>query len=358
MKEHLPKIFSSDSSPTPWERMAACGFATGTPLVIGIVTGHAAISVFGALTGYLLALNDHFGQFRHRLLVLTSSYFCLALYVALGFTLRSNDILLQAVLAVTVYWLGLLGGRGAELERGVLFATLGLTIALFGPPIAVESRIFLGYFSLVGYFSLLIGISILAFWRKTPPEPFERIKNSWRKALTGGFEMHAHAATYALAALSSIWISRWFELERGYWTTITVLLIMKPDRTQSIYKTTQRLAGTLLAVLLVSPLLGLVHDVGLFAIFATSCGFMVPWGVRRNYMWVAFFATVMVLCLLEIAAPSHNDTHLPFVRLQTTIIGCAIAEGTRFFLQKRRASFGLRARWSALTSVIKHYREK
>ena len=67
------------------------------------------------------------------------------------------------------------------------------------------------------------------------------------------------------------------------------------------------------------------NSVEAYSMMAIACAFAIPWAGRRNYLWSTFFVTVMVIGLLEIVSPEHSDSHIPWVRLYATLIGCGFS---------------------------------
>jgi hypothetical protein len=304
--------------------MILCAAATAAPLILGLVQNQIAFAVYGAIMGYLVALNDHFGQLKHRLLIATFTYTILILGFVLGAEIGSS-LAYGLVFAAVVYWLGVLAGQGAELERAILFAAIGMIIAHSANKITPDQiPVFMTYIA-AGWLTLMIGIPVLAATSGKVPKSNKGLGESFKKSMTLKIENHIHAASYTLTTLFSVWLTRHFAFERGYWITVTILLVMKPDRTQSIYVTLQRLVGTLLGVLLAETAIHFLpfEPVLVFGVFA--CAAFVPWAVEKNYALVAFFATVMVVCLLELTMQNRMDTHLPIVRLKATLIGCALS---------------------------------
>ena len=318
-------VLRTESNEVPWLRMVLCGLAAGLPLLVGVARGQPVLAIYGSLCGYLLALNDHLGALLHRLGVISLTFVLLIAGFAAGVALQADAMAYAIFLSALVYWLGLLGGEGAELERSALYATIGVVIAHSSPLLPVAALPLLFFYSAVGYAALMAGIPSLYFLRRHRLEPYATLGPSLRKSLTWRADKHIHAASYAFIAMVSIGLATHLQIERGYWVTVTVLLIMQPDRTQSLYKTLQRLFGTVAAVLLATLTVDAVNSVAAFALLSTACAFAVPWAGKRNYWMVSFFVTVMVVCLLEIASPRHSDTHLPLVRLQATLLGCALS---------------------------------
>jgi uncharacterized membrane protein YccC len=165
----------------------------------------------------------------------------------------------------------------------------------------------------------------LAFVNRQTPQPHRGLRESFRKSLTWKKENHIHALSYTLIAIFSVFLTQFLHLERGYWATITFLLVMKPDRTQSVYISIQRFLGTLAGIPVAEAILTTISSDIFYFLGIASCAACVPWALKKNYALAAFFITVMVIFLLELSFNQQKDTHLPLVRLQATLIGCALS---------------------------------
>jgi hypothetical protein len=325
VQKHINEIFKPEQLEPPWPRMILCMLASTLPLAVGHLTHHLGLSIYGALTGYLLALNDHLGPLKNRFLITTLTFLFLMSGFGFGFLIQERPFEFQLCLLGLVYWLGILGGDGAEFERAVLFAVIGMVISFFSKNLNAELITQVFSFCLISFICLMIGIPILQFIYRRRPDPFTKIRDSFRKSWSTVLEKHIHAASYTIAVLASIWLQQHFKIERGYWITITVLLVMRADRTQSIYKTFQRLIGTTLAVFLCDILLPLhFTDLSLIAV-VSFCAFLVPWGLKKNYVYASFFVTILVLMLLEMGSIKHGDVTTAFVRLRATLFGCGLS---------------------------------
>lgn len=310
--------------PAPWPNMILSALATCIPLVIGLLCGQLVISIYGALAGYILGLSDHAGRLGHRLWAITLSCGLLIAGFTAGVHLQGHPVVYQILFATLVYWLGVLAGEGAEMEKALLFTAIAMVSAYLAPPIPKVILPLLWAYIGIGYCCLMIGIPLLAWWQKAPPQPITGFRKALKKSWTLEKEKHFHAATYTLMALLSLWLTEYFQLERGQWVTITVLLVMKPDRQQTLQRVFQRIIGTVLAVLCVDLLLPTVHDTRWLIPVVIGCALSMPWAMKKNYWLVSFFATIMVVLLLDLAAPAQGGLHTPFVRLMATLFGCLI----------------------------------
>lgn len=305
--------------------MILCGVGTLIPLIVGVLQNQLVFSIYGALTGYLLALNDHLGPLKHRVWIITLTFLVMLAGIALGYHLQSHELVYLLFIGLLAYWLGVLAGEGAEIERAVQYGALGLLVARSATNLLPSNIPAALNYVVLGYLSLMAFMPLLLIFNRRKPDPFHRIRESLKKSLTRQREKHIHAASFAFITLLSIGLTETFHIERGYWVTVTVLLVMKPNRMQSFYIILQRLLGTALAVLLVDVLIQLIHGSGILVISIVLCAFLVPWAVKRNYWIVSFFVTIMVVLLIELAATHHGDVHTAFVRLQATLLGCLLS---------------------------------
>ena len=301
------------------------GLATFIPILMGLATNHLEISVLGSVVGFLVALNDHFGKWGHRLWVMSLTYLLILFGFFLG-TKVGEGPLFWLTLGGSVYWMGVLSGQGAELEKGFTFGLVGFLVAQASPELPSEVLPALFLFVVSGYLTLLLAIPLLALLGKLDPKPYRSLRESLSHLLSKRIQNHIHAASFTVAVLFAARLVLDLHLERGYWVTITVLLVMRPDRTQSIQIILQRLIGTLLGVLAAELILLSSPPIAFLIAVTILCASAVPWASLKNYAGVAFFATVMVVLLLELNQIKQGfDTHLPWVRLLATAMGCAIS---------------------------------
>ena len=250
-------------------------------------------------------------------------FFLLLAGFALGFFLQERSIAFQICLIGFVYWLGIWSGEGAELERAILFAVTGIILILFTKGISFSFLPQISIYCFLSYVSIMLGMPALFFLKKRSPDSFLGLRDSFRKSITRKKEKHIHAISYSCIALLSIWIAQYFQIERGYWITVTALLVMRADRTQSLTITSQRLLGTALGVLLCDMAIPYVQDSRLFIFLVCLSAFIIPAALKKNYLLASFLITIFVVALLELAATKMGDTNMAFVRLRATLIGCA-----------------------------------
>lgn len=324
LQQFTKEVFKSNTEEPPWPRMVLCAFATGTPLMIGLIRGELQYCIYAALIGYLIELNDHLGSLRHRLLIATLSFIALIFSFTLGLLLHGNWPIFISALLFIIYWLGLMGGRGAEVERILLFSAIQMLVAYYNTHVDIRhiDRIF--EYSIIVYFIVVIGITITQFLFKGVNLTFTKIKEALGQTMTKQRTHHLYAISFVFATLIALSLVHFTQIERGYWCVITTLLIMKPDRKESVRRGLQRFVGTALGVLVGETLVLYLPYTELVIAVIMFCAFTIPYAMKRNYWQVSFFVSIVVLLLMNLPNLGHPDTHLPYVRLEATIYGCLI----------------------------------
>lgn len=318
----------TESSPAVWTDMILCGLATFFPLLIGLVCHQMIVSIYGALCGYLLALNvpPASGRIGQRMVVISFTAAILVIGFAFGFIMQDHITLYALALAGSTYALGLLANEGAEFERGLLFSVIAMVVgnAAKGLPTGLAPSLF--FYVFIGFATLMIGNPLIVFKKSRQEVSYPSLWESFQKIFVRTHSKHAYAAIYSVMTLTSVWLYSHFQVERGYWTTVTILLVTRPDRTQALYRIFQRLVGTFFAVLLMDLIMPQIQAFELLILFAIliSAG-SVPWALKRNYWLVTFFATLLVILLLELAAPDQMDMRTPYLRLRATALGCILS---------------------------------
>ncbi len=324
LKQHFRGIMKYAPGPPPWPKMMLCGVATTVPLVIGLLNGQLILSIYGALAGYLLGLSDDQGPLLYRLWTITVTFLLLIAGFSVGHVLAANSIGYLVIFTCLAYWLGVMAGQGAALERALLFTAVSLVAANTSPPIPHAAIMGILFFVWLGFGCVIVGVLLLAALIRDAPEPIVKFSTSLKESLNLKKKNHIHAACYAAAALVAIGVTRHIHIERSNWVIVTVLLVMKPDNNPAFYRVIQRFVGTILGVSFVDILLQINNDPIWFIPLIIASAVCVPWAIKKNYWIVTFLATTMVVLLLEITNPHKGNLHTPFIRFVATVIGCVI----------------------------------
>lgn len=314
----------SDAKTVLRSQMLLCALATGIPLFIGFYYQQLTVAIYGGLTGYFLTVFDQQGTFFHRLQVNTLSFLMLGLGFIAGLYVQQHAYELLIILSVMAYWVGVMGGEGAELEQAALFTAIQVLIAANSVYINSDAALGVFAYSCISYFIVII-ITVFYFLihKNVPPVP--SILNSLKRPLSSTRELHLHALSYSLTALICACLMNYWAIERGYWAVITVLLILKPDRIQSLYRNIQRIIGTCLGALACIGIVYFIPHTLSMVIIITCCAGFVPWAMKRNYWFVSFLISIIVLLLLELPVTHHGEIHTPVIRLKATIYGSILS---------------------------------
>ncbi|KYG65781.1 hypothetical protein AZI86_01525 [Bdellovibrio bacteriovorus] len=324
LRYHLQEALKVAPAPWPWTRMIVCGGATILPLIYGLLTQQLSISIFGALTGFLLVLNDHLGTLAHRLIVISLTFIFMAFSLSVGVLVQGQELIFIPLLLVLVYWMALMSGEGAELERGLLFGIFQLIAGAYTPGLKPHlGQVFV--FALMGYICVIVLLLLIVFLRRHTPNPFARLRATLKKSLTREKHRHLFAVIYCATVLVSILVVQELEMSHGYWAVGTVLIILRPDTKQSIYRGIQRFIGTLLGVIIAEGIIYSVHSPWAAIPIIGVVAFISPWALVRSYWWGSGMIAIMLLLLLDLPSIQNGDFHTPLIRLQATGIGCLLA---------------------------------
>lgn len=142
------------------------------------------------------------------------------------------------------------------------------------------------------------------------------------EALTARSLPARHGLRMGLAAALAVWLSFTLDITRGYWATITTLIVLQPYTGATTRKTLQRVGGSVL---------GGIIAAGLAVVARTKlaiAGVMVPFTVGAvavlplNYgVFVLLLTPVFVL----LAEPHPGDWGIAGLRVVNTILGGIIA---------------------------------
>lgn len=305
--------------------MLFCGVATGLPLLFGLFFHELPIALYGAIMGYFLTVYDHVGPLGHRLFAVSVSFLMLVSGFALGLHLQGRPVEQSFAIAVMAYWVGVMGGQGAELERAVLFSLFALIMAAHATLVGPGTVLPILMYASIGYVFILLATVVYLFFWTPPPGAYSPLSRSLKRPLESPSSLHLHAFVYASIAVFAAWLVDRAGIERGYWTIITVLLILKPDRQESFYRIIQRLIGTILGVLVAAAVVRFVHTPGVVVGLIALSAFFVPWATKKNYWLVSLLISVLVVLLLELPIIQHGDFHVPLLRVYATVYGGALS---------------------------------
>lgn len=156
-------------------------------------------------------------------------------------------------------------------------------------------------------------LAVLTIVDDRPP-----IMETLRASLTLDSLAMRHALRVAIVTAAAVLVTRLLNLPRGYWVTISAIIILQPYSGATLIKVLQRVLGTVAGAVLTAGLVALIHDTrGLLVvvfIFAAVCVAF----LRVNYLIYSIFLTPTFVLLAEMSA---GDWHLAELRVMNTLIG-------------------------------------
>jgi uncharacterized membrane protein YccC len=159
-------------------------------------------------------------------------------------------------------------------------------------------------------------LAVLTIIEDRPP-----VLETLRASLTLNSLALRHALRVAIVTAVAVLVTRLLDLPRGYWVTITVLIILQPFAGATLIKALQRVLGTVTGALITVALVAVVSDprgllVVVFVFAAVCVAFL-----RVNYLIYSMFLTPTFVLLAEMSA---GDWHLAQLRTINTLIGGAL----------------------------------
>jgi len=132
------------------------------------------------------------------------------------------------------------------------------------------------------------------------------------------------ALRVAMAILVGLLASRWLPYtSHGYWTALTIAVILKPSFSLTKQRRADRLVGTLIGCLITAVILHFVHTPAILIGFLFVATAAAPAFLSIKYRYTAVAASVQALLLIGLTVP-HGGTGVS-ERLLDTLLGTLIA---------------------------------
>ncbi len=143
-----------------------------------------------------------------------------------------------------------------------------------------------------------------------------------RENLTWGSVLLRHALRAGLSTAAAVAATQALGLQRGYWVTLTVLIVLQPYTGATVQRTTERALGTVLGGIIAAAVAAWVHDPGwvLALVFVMAAASVALFPI--NAVLYTLFLTPTFVLLAEVNA---GDWHLAGVRVADTLLGGLLA---------------------------------
>jgi len=127
-------------------------------------------------------------------------------------------------------------------------------------------------------------------------------------------------------AVVGVFVTQTLGLQRGFWVTITTLLVMRPDGPKSVALIVQRLIGTARGIALAALVVLFGRDAWALVGWSLVFSSFAPVGLQRHYALGVGLITAMIMVLLDLALlQSGGDRLLLWTRLVDAALGCVLA---------------------------------
>lgn len=154
------------------------------------------------------------------------------------------------------------------------------------------------------------------------PEDVSSPFATFRAVLAPDSVILRYALRVAVVTTVAVALAQLMHVKRGYWMTITAIVILQPYAGVTTTRALQRVIGTVLGAILTAALGALFHDpraiLVLSFLFAAACVALLP----VNYAAFSVFLTPTFVLLAEASA---GDWHLAATRVVNTLLGGALA---------------------------------
>lgn len=131
-----------------------------------------------------------------------------------------------------------------------------------------------------------------------------------------------HALRVGFATALAVWLTYRLGIDRGYWVTLTVLVVLQPYTGATVIKGVQRVVGTVLGGFLAAAIPMVIHDPSAMLVLIPLLAIATVAVLPLNYGLYAIFLTPTFVLLAEVGAA---DWTLARVRIVDTILGAGIA---------------------------------
>ncbi|EYB68574.1 hypothetical protein DEIPH_ctg020orf0008 [Deinococcus phoenicis] len=158
--------------------------------------------------------------------------------------------------------------------------------------------------------------------RPTRPPPGKALQSLWQSA-SPRTPAGRHALKYALAlGLTTLAVQLW-QVPHGYWLTLTVGVVLKPDYVTTLTRGVARLGGTLLGVAVSALLVWAFHPGAGALLFGLAAAWLSYAVFLASY--AAFSAAITVYVVMLLVASGVAEGAVAGERLLFTLLGGVIA---------------------------------
>ncbi|HET7230389.1 MAG TPA: FUSC family protein [Longimicrobium sp.] len=156
----------------------------------------------------------------------------------------------------------------------------------------------------------------------TPTESRQTVMEVLRENLTPRSVTLRHALRVGATAAIATALAHVLGVQRGYWVTLTALIVLQPSAGATWVKGVQRIGGTVAGGIVAAGIIALVHDPAVLLAIVFVLAVAAVSVLLVNYGVYSALLTPTFVLLAETSTP---DPHLAGIRMVNTLIGGALA---------------------------------
>jgi uncharacterized membrane protein YccC len=165
-------------------------------------------------------------------------------------------------------------------------------------------------------------VAVHALASQRPERTRQPILEPLRDNLSRSSLFMRHALRVGAATGLAVWLTYHLGIERGYWVTLTALVVLQPYTGATVIKGVQRVVGTVLGGLISAAIPMVIHDPRALLVLIPLLAITTVAVLPLNYGLYAVFLTPTFVLLAEVGA---GDWSLAKMRVIDTILGAGIA---------------------------------
>lgn len=302
---------------------ARVGTAVALPLVAGIMAGQTALGVIASFCAMLTTFCDTGGTHRQRLVTMTCGTLAIVCGGVLGAELGGSPQANEILVVLAAFAVGLLAGTRPSLAVVARFGAIGI---MAGAGVRWPSGDFAAAAAGGGATALAV---IATIWKLWPREEDEALQD-WRTTIARTFEFERpdlrFAIAIALAAAIALFAADVLQLRRPYWATITLLMVMRREGTESLRLTLHYVTGTLAGLFIAAVVTHFVHALPWLVAIAVAVAAVTRIALAINPALGFASFTVFLLLLVDAGQPSQAAiAALWWTRMYDVGVGCALS---------------------------------
>lgn len=315
----------------PWDKASLYTVSLGTPLVIGFVTGYlwyGVLAMIGSL--YVASIANVDTHPKDRLLITLAGSIIITGCAQLGDVMAHSPSLIALGVLVLGTTAGWLAETHLAIEIMARFSVLGflfgaLQLAAFGAQIIPINQYIIFIFLLGGLWTAIAFVIERYLFNSQSTNTAPALAVGWRRIRSNQTAGLRFALCYGIVAAIAFSGATLLVLPRPFWVTATTLVVMKPDHRATVQRTSQRILGTVIGLVLVEVIITSHNPYFLIAAILLAIP-LIPIGNAKNYGLACAAITVVVLVMSDLLTLTQGgDRVLLPIRFYATLIGCALS---------------------------------